>query len=372
MKILQLIYESSGSPFGFGGAGVRANEIYKRLKERHDITLLCMKYPGARNGEIEGLRHIFVGTESKSLTKSVISYTLRASGYIRKYGRDNDIIIENLLPATPFFSRFLTKTPVILQIQGIMNRHALSKYNIFYSMPMYITEKVYPFLYDNFIFVTGIKADKLMRKAKKYVVIPNGIGRELLNIDEKEDDYILFFSRIDIYTKGLDILLDAFTSVADKYEGIKLVLAGYEFNSAARLLNRMPARLKDRVNYAGFVTGKEKTELLSRAKVFVLPSRHEAHPVSLLEALACGKAVLVSDIPELQYVRENGIGLSFKSGSSLDLADRLCHLLENKDLRERLGNRGRQYASNFLWDDIAPRFEKFLMDVTVNPNNGVL
>jgi hypothetical protein len=38
MKILQLIYESFNSPFGFGGAGGRAYEIYKRLTERHDIT----------------------------------------------------------------------------------------------------------------------------------------------------------------------------------------------------------------------------------------------------------------------------------------------------------------------------------------------
>jgi hypothetical protein len=68
MKILQLTYESLGSPFGFGGAGVRAYKIYKRLKDRHDITLLCLKYPGVTDCEIEGLRHIFVGTESSRNT----------------------------------------------------------------------------------------------------------------------------------------------------------------------------------------------------------------------------------------------------------------------------------------------------------------
>ncbi len=86
MKILQLIYESLGNPFGFGGAGVRAYEIYKRLKDRHDITLLCMKYHGARDGEIEGLKHIFIGTESKSLAKSVFSYTVKAANFVRRYG----------------------------------------------------------------------------------------------------------------------------------------------------------------------------------------------------------------------------------------------------------------------------------------------
>jgi hypothetical protein len=62
LKILQIIYESYGNLFGVGGAGVRAYEVYKRLQDRHEITLLCMKYPGAKDGEIEGLRHVFVGT----------------------------------------------------------------------------------------------------------------------------------------------------------------------------------------------------------------------------------------------------------------------------------------------------------------------
>ena len=70
MKILQIIYESFGNPFGFGGAGVRAYEIYKRIKDRHDVTLLCMRYPGARDGEIQGLKHVFVGVETKNLTKT--------------------------------------------------------------------------------------------------------------------------------------------------------------------------------------------------------------------------------------------------------------------------------------------------------------
>ena len=151
MKILQLIYESFGNPFGFGGAGVRAYEIYKRLKDRHDITLLCMKYPRARDGEIEGLRHIFVGTESKSLIKSVLAYTVMASNYVRKYGRNYDVIVENFLPSTPFFSRFLTETPVILQVQGVMEKHSLRKFSPFYAMPMYVVEKFYPSLYGGCI-----------------------------------------------------------------------------------------------------------------------------------------------------------------------------------------------------------------------------
>lgn len=363
MKILQLLYESPGSPFGFGGAGVRAYEIYKRLRDRHDITLLCMKYPGARDGEIEGLRHISVGTESKSLLKSNLAYTLKAAGYVRKYGNNYDIIVEGFRPATPFCCRFLTSTPVILQIQGIMGIHSLIKFNPFYGVPMYLIEKVYPCFYDRFIFVTAINNDNLMKKNVRYAVIPNGINKEFLDVNREEDDYILFFSRVDVYTKGLDILMDAFGKVAEKFRNVRLVLAGHELDSTAELFKRVPEEFRKRVSYAGFVSGAEKMDLLAGAKVFVLPSRHEAFPISTMEALACGRPVLVSDIPEHKYIEENAIGLTFKKGSSKDLADKLCLFLENAGLREQVGDKGRKYASQFLWDDMALKFERFMIEV---------
>lgn len=368
MRILQLIYESLGSPFGFGGAGVRAYEIYKRLKDRHDITLLCMKYPGARDGIIDGLRHIFVGTESKSLTRSVIAYTLEASGYVKNYGNDYDIVVENFLPSTPFFSRFLTKTPVVLQIQGIMERHSLKKFNPVYALPMYSVEKFYPYLYDRFIFVSGVTMDKVMsgfkgRKQVQSYLIPNGIGRDYLNYNFPEDDYILFLSRIDIYTKGLDILVRAFESISHELPGLRMVLAGYEFDSFKRVLSLCDADTSCKIEYAGFLTGIDKIKLLSGAKVSVLPSRHESSPISILEAAACGRPVIVSDIPELAFVTENNFGLSFKSGSVEDLASKLRRLLSDREKRAEMGKNGRFFATQFLWDDIALRFESVLEDI---------
>jgi hypothetical protein len=218
MKILQLTYESLGSPFGFGGAGVRAYKIYKRLKDRHDITLLCLKYPGVTDCEIEGLRHIFVGTESSSRTMNVFAYTLKAAGFIKKYGHTYDVIVENFLPATPYFSRLLTRTPVILQIQGIMGLHSLRKYNLLYGLPMYIVEKIYPGLYNTFIFAGNENIDPEERqtclqrtagrgkgairknKRKTYAVIPNGIDRELLSVrGQEEKDYILLKAWIPLW-----------------------------------------------------------------------------------------------------------------------------------------------------------------------------
>jgi glycosyltransferase involved in cell wall biosynthesis len=367
MKILQIIYESFGNPFGFGGAGVRAYEIYKRIKDRHDVTLLCMRYPGARDGEIQGLKHVFVGVETKNLTKSVLAYTIKAGRFVRKYGKQFDVIVENFLPSTPFFSGVLTETPVILQVQGIMENHSFRKFALGFSLPMFLCERFYPVFFKRFIFVSNITKKKVMARVRGPVtvcnVIPNGISNELLRSVPGEGDYILFFSRIDTYTKGIDILTAAFERLSPNFPDLRLILAGYEFDRVADLLSRLPSPVKNKIEYAGFLTGGKKIDLLRRAKIVVLPSRHESAPISILEAAACGKPVIVSDIPELKFVEENRFGMSFPSGSVQGLKEKVELFLRNDALRDDMGKRGREFARNFLWDDISADFEETLLSV---------
>jgi glycosyltransferase involved in cell wall biosynthesis len=382
MRILQLIYEAPGSPFGFGGAGVRAYEIYRRLSGRHDITLLSMRFPGARDREQDGFRVVYVGTESESLVKSVLAYTLKAAAYIRRYGRTFDIIVENFLPSTPFFTRFLTRRPVILQVQGIMERRVTRNINPggigtlspkknspLYSVPMALVESFYPGLYDTFLFVSEVTEKKVLARVSRPVhfssVIPNGINDDLLKTDPQDGSSLLFFSRLDVYQKGIDVLIAAFAKISERYQDITLVLAGYEFDKFERIVTGLAPALRERIVYAGFVTGEKKARLLSQARLFVLPSRYESLPISIFEAAACGKAVLVSDIAEMAFVEREGFGLSFASGSVEGLAEKMDLLMQDKDLRARLGRRGREFARDYLWDTIALRFEEVLTDIAV-------
>jgi len=326
-----------------------------------------MRYPGAADGEIAGLRHVFAGAESGSLTRSVLAYTFEAARFVRRFGRRYDVIVENFLPSTPIFSRLLTPAPVVLQVQGVMQWHALRKFNPFYAAPMFLTEAAYPHLYEDFIFVSPVTRDRVLGRRRDRIgrcdVIPNGIGRELLDSAAEEGDYMLFFSRIDIYTKGLDILMRAFTDIAGRFPGLRLVLAGYEFDSFARLRGMLPEGLRGRVEYAGFLSGAAKTELLSRALLAVLPSRHESAPISIIEAAACGKPVIVSDIPELRFVEAEGMGVAFETGSAEGLARKMSLLLADRAGRKAMGLKGRDYAGRFLWDRIAPVFENALQSM---------
>jgi glycogen(starch) synthase len=253
---------------------------------------------------------------------------------------------------------------VILQVQGIMEGHYFRKFNPLYSLPIHFSEKYYPLLYDKFLFVSPVTEEKVMKRIGKKVtlcrVIPNGVNEELLREVPSEDDYLLFFSRIDTYTKGLDILLSAFEAISPSFPGLRIVFAGYEFDRFAKLTSALPLSLKSKVEYAGFVTGQEKKRLLSHAKMVVLPSRHESSPVSIIEAAACGKPVIVSDIPELGFVEENNFGMAFPTGSAGGLKEKIELLLKDGGLRKRLGAQGREFARNCLWDSVATDFENVL------------
>lgn len=390
MKILHLLYESKGDYFGIGGVGTRAYEIYKRLKDRHEITLLCRKYPGVedKGTDVEGLRHIFVGTESKSLTQTLLSYAYHSALFVKRYGDGFDIIIEEFSPAIPTFLHFFTKKPVVLQIQGYTGILYFRKYNPAYALMLFFLEKFRPLFYDNFIFISEDTVKRALgnppnpplakggkggffaiKKNKCIEIIPNGISSELLEVFPKESDYILYFGRIDIYGKGLDILINAYKEFYRTFPEIRLVIAGdgRDMKEFKTEIMKLPDDVRKNIELMGWVSGDRKIEVIRKALFAVFPSRHEVNPIAILEEMACGKAIITSDIPELSYITKNGAGVAFKAGDAASLAQSMRTMANRKDIRE-MGQKGRELVKEYTWDKIAMRFEEFLERVIKKKN----
>jgi glycosyltransferase involved in cell wall biosynthesis len=368
MKILHLLYESRGDPFGIGGVGIRAYEIYRRIQDRHDVTLLCKKYPGAIDGPLEGLRHIFVGTESRSLTKTLLSYAYHASRFVQRHGHEYDIIVEEFSPGIPTFYRLFTTRPVVLQLQGYTGVKYFEKYNIVYSLVLYLFERLLPLFYRNFIFVSEAakRRYRLDDHRNNITIVSNGIAEELLSCDSGDSDYMLYLGRIDIHHKGLDILLDAFRDFNRTFPHIKLVLGGdgRDREKFKALFQKLPESIKKNIELRGWVDGEEKEELLKNALMVVMPSRYETQGIVALEAMAYGKAVIVSDIPELRYVTQNKAGVSFRAGDALSMAQSMKNLMASGE-RKQMGQRGRDWVKHYTWEKIALQYEAFLYNVAI-------
>jgi glycosyltransferase involved in cell wall biosynthesis len=368
MKILHLLYESRGDYFGCGGVGSRAYAIYGNLRKRHDITLLCRKYPGVRNGEIGGIRHIFVGRETRNFTRALLSYARMASHFVRERGEDYDIIIEEFSPAIPTFLNFYRKRPLILQVQAHTGRRYFEKYNYIYAAVLYVLEKIRPVFYRNFIFVSEDTKRKFHLPGKDqgtFEIIPNGIDEELLSLEHIESDYILYLGRIDIHNKGLDTLIEAYKDFYSSYPSVRLVVAGdgRDMTRFRRMIEKLPDRIQKNIELAGWVDGERKRDILRDALTVVFPSRYESQPITVLEAAASAKPVIVSEIRELAVFAEKEAGLSFQAEDPSMLTEKIIQMVKNKDLRVSCGLRGRRLAEDRRWGDTALHFEKFLMDV---------
>ena len=371
MKILHLLYESRGDYFGIGGVGTRAYEIYRHLKDRHEITLLCKKYPGAVDGKIEGLRHIFVGTESSSLARTLISYAYHAVQFVRRCGSEFDIVVEEFSPAIPTFLPAFTKKPIILQVQGHTGRLYFAKYNPFYAVTLYVMESLMPFFYKNFIHITSAAADRLPARQKSLIaIISNGIAPELLNIAPTEGEYILYLGRIDIYGKGLDILLKAYMDFFAVFPAIRLVIAGdgKDMEKFKDMLMDLPEDVRKNIELLGWVDGDIKREVIRKALCAVFPSRHEVQAIALMEVMASEKPVIVSSIPGLGFIADWRAGMTFETEHALSLS-RCMKAIVTSEERKDMGRRGRELLREFTWDKIALRYESFLCDIAGTDRN---
>lgn len=156
--------------------------------------------------------------------------------------------------------------------------------------------------------------------------------------------YILAVGRF-VEEKGFDYLIDAYSELHP--EGYKLVIAGDSDHPTEYSIQLKEKAKEKGIVLTGFVKGKPLEELMTHARLFVLPSYHEGLPISLLEAMSYGKDVLVSDIEanRLPELEETDI---FKTGSTRSLKQSIEKKLQGGQ------NKNREYAMyKYNWQNIA-------------------
>lgn len=195
---------------------------------------------------------------------------------------------------------------------------------------------------------------------RKTIFIPNGMNpKESRPADEikqrwglEEGSYILFLGRL-VPEKRPELLIDAFKNIeTDK----RLVIAGggSDTTEYERQLHEQ-AESDPRVLFTGFVTGEPLAELYSNAYCYILPSDVEGMPMSLLEAMAYGRACVTSDIPECSDVLSDA-GITFHKGDINAMRESLIGLLTNFERVKKLGEKAKErVTNNFGWGSIVDR-----------------
>jgi len=164
-----------------------------------------------------------------------------------------------------------------------------------------------------------------------------------------------FLGRFTEPRKGFAVLLAAFTELARRRPGVRLLVAGP--GEPAELLDDVPARLREQIVFLGLIPEQDKPRMLRSVHVYAAPNiGGESFGMILTEAMAAGTPVVASDMDAFRRVLDGGkAGVLFPTGDASALAAALEELLDDPARRAELAARAREVVAGYDWPVIAGR-----------------
>lgn len=208
--------------------------------------------------------------------------------------------------------------------------------------------------------------------------IPNGVhptvangGFLLNNFGVKRDRYILMVSRL-VPHKGAHYLLAAWQyalklqpHLANEYKLV--IVGGSTFTNDYVATLKTMAEQDPTVIFTDWQQGEALAELYQHATMLVHPSENEGLPITVLQAMAHGKAVLISDIPEHQELIQDNRFL-FKTASVVALAEKILTLVAEPEALASAGKHNKATVeANFNWAAIATKTTRLYEGASIDP-----
>lgn len=153
--------------------------------------------------------------------------------------------------------------------------------------------------------------------------------------------------------KDVGTLIESFARLAPRFPGACLAIVGGGPEQDALEALAAERGVSDRCHFAGYTS--RVAEWLAAMDVYVLSSLSESFPNSLLEAMSCGVCSAASNVGGVPEMLSDGrTGVLFPAGDTEALTERLAALLEDEELRQRLGAAARDFVCREL------RVERFI------------
>lgn len=221
-------------------------------------------------------------------------------------------------------------------------------------------------------FSLGIKNRQKIKVIPEGVCTPNFVNTEdlarLKNRFGVTNEKIVFSVHRLIPLKGTEYLIRAASIVADKCPNVRFIIGGEgpmkdELETLIRQL-----KLADKVILTGFIPSKELPLYYSICDIYIMSSiidekgNTEGLGLPAIEAMSYGKPVIGFDVGGPKYTIRNGYnGFSIEEKNWRIMGERIMELITNENLREFLGNNGKQFFyDNYTWDNVTNEYTKIL------------
>ena len=200
----------------------------------------------------------------------------------------------------------------------------------------------------------------------KVEFVPVGVDTKLFHPRERKPEGDIFFlSVLDAFHsyKGLDLLLGAMKAVKEQIPQVMLVVGGggellEHYRQRARELG-----LERNVRFEGRVSQERLLEIYNGCKLFVLPSlssEQEGFGIVPLEAMACGRPVVVTDIVGVaEDVGRTGAGIVVSPADEDALSRAIVSIIADERLAARMGEAGRRLVEEkYSWKTVALQVQR--------------
>lgn len=344
-----------------GGQARATYEVaYRLVKLGHQVTIICSRYPGAKDYTKNGIYYKHIGLGSSNIKLNNAAYIASLPFTVSKF--QCDVMIECFTaPISTLFSPVFTKIPVI----GMPTMFEAKEFAKKYHLPFHWIEAFGAKQYKYFL-AYSILNKKKMEKLNPNIhtrIIPNGVSEKSFAINASEKPYAFFIGRIDIRQKSLDTLIDA-CALLPKNFPIKIIIAGNGPKEDEQALKKMIKQqgVSSFVEFIGRVDGKKKEQLLANCMFGVYPSRFEDFPLVPLEFAGMGKPIVCMDVDGLAWV-PNDVAIKAQPGDAKSLAEALLTMTIDKHKRAERKKNARPFAKQYGWNNIAKQYAEYCHEV---------
>jgi glycosyltransferase involved in cell wall biosynthesis len=350
LKILVLADREWTHPQGGGtGANVYSNVI-RWAQWGHQVTLVAGEYPGAVKVEQVAPNLVVHRMGGRGTV-----FPRAAWAVMRGLGRDADVVFE-VINGIAFLTPLWLRKPRVALVNHPHRDLYIGEFGrrlgrllaaLFEELPLRLLYRRNPFVTisatarDELVTLDGIPAEHI-------TIAYCGVGPGPYGPGERAPDpRLLYVGRLKAY-KRIEVLLDMLIELP----GVTLDIAG-QGDHGETLDDEISRRgLSDRVRVHGHVDEETKADLYRKAWVHVTASASEGWSLTVMEAALCGTpsaALAVGGLRESIVDGKTGV----LSNDPAEMTRKVRGLLEDHELRERLGAAARERAVTFTWDRTA-------------------